>query len=70
MPKSVRDHKVRYLLEVASKLGIKNKIHYTNMKWKGEFLEENNFDILFDDNIIEKDYLKDCDFIDANKFLR
>ena len=48
--------KVKQLNKIKEKLSI--PVHYTNMNWKGSFLEENNFDLLYDDNQIEEDHLK------------
>lgn len=39
------------------------KVNFTNMEWKGKFLEENKFDVLIDDNIEEKKHLINCQFI-------
>lgn len=67
MNKSIRDKKIEQLNNVAKKLNI--SVHYTNMGWKGMFLEKNLFDVLYDDNIKEKEYLINCKFIDVKEII-
>jgi len=67
MKKSLRDKKVKQLDDIATKLNI--PVHYTNMGWKGWFLETNLFDVLYDDNTVEKGYLTKCKFIDVKEIL-
>ena len=55
------------LLDIANKLGIKN-IFFTNMKPKAEFINSNNFDVLYDNDIKESIGLN-CQFVDANKLI-
>src|SRR5574343_271678 len=38
-------------------------VHFTNMNYKADYLEENGFNVLIDDNTEEKYGLKNCQFI-------
>lgn len=45
------EHAHDYLYEVADKLGLRNKIIFTNFQWKGYYLKNTKVDIHIDDNI-------------------
>lgn len=44
------EHIHDYLYEVAEKLGLRNKIIFTNFTWKGYYLKDTKVDIHIDDN--------------------
>lgn len=40
--------------------------HFTNMQWKADYLEANDFDYLIDDNALESIELIKCQFINVH----
>jgi len=48
------EHIHDYLYEVADKLGLRNKILFTNFTWKGYYLKDTKVDIHIDDNTVDE----------------